>query len=257
MSIPVKLSPGTAKTEFLQVLESMTTKHPTEGKLVSDFFNDPLIAPRWFSSPGSTALRFHHAYDGGLLLHVMEVYHTALTVAEHLGQRTAVLGVDGFAFTQNSKAFLSSLDLALAIFLHDLNKLGDAFGNSYYVPNMIKGGSVRSDREPFKTADKLYHYRTNPMEETKEAKAAHRAALYITSQCWGDLAEGDLSLAMVNAISPQLFGILSQDVQFAIRHHDGAYGRARRWLTGNETPLQMILHFADMWSSRIAKEAYQ
>ena len=62
---------------------------------------------------------------------------------------------------------------------------------------------------------------------------------------------------MVKAYSPELFASLSDDVKFAVIHHDGAYGKGRRLLTGNESPLQMILHFADMWSSRLNQEQYR
>ena len=36
-----------------------------------------------------------------------------------------------------------------------------------------------------------------------------------------------------------------------IRYHDGLYERANSELIGHETPLMMILHWADMWASRI------
>ena len=46
---------------------------------------------------------------------------------------------------------------------------------------------------------------------------------------------------------------LTEEEQFAILYHNGLYGELKS-LKGNETPLYMILHFADMWASRIVED---
>ena len=55
----------------------------------------------------------------------------------------------------------------------------------------------------------------------------------------------------VAALSPGLYAALTDEVKWAIRYHDGAYGCGKYELGGKETALQMLLHAADMWSSRI------
>ena len=45
-------------------------------------------------------------------------------------------------------------------------------------------------------------------------------------------------------------GKLTKDVAIAIKFHNGLYTKDGYTISGKETKLQMILHFADMWSSR-------
>lgn len=45
---------------------------------------------------------------------------------------------------------------------------------------------------------------------------------------------------------------LTEEEQFAILYHNGLYGELKS-IKGNETPLYMILHFADMWASRVTE----
>lgn len=46
---------------------------------------------------------------------------------------------------------------------------------------------------------------------------------------------------------------LTEEEQFAILYHNGLYGELKS-IKSNETPLYMILHFADMWASRVVEE---
>lgn len=50
-----------------------------------------------------------------------------------------------------------------------------------------------------------------------------------------------------------LFIDLTEDEEFAIRYHDGLYESANYAVKGNETPLYLILHYADLWSSRVTE----
>lgn len=43
---------------------------------------------------------------------------------------------------------------------------------------------------------------------------------------------------------------LTEEEQFAILYHNGLYGELKGF-KGKETPLYMILHFADMWAARV------
>ena len=46
---------------------------------------------------------------------------------------------------------------------------------------------------------------------------------------------------------------LTEEEQFAILYHNGLYGELQS-IKGKETPLYMILHFADMWASRVIEK---
>lgn len=105
----------------------------------------------------------------------------------------------------------------IAAALHDLGKCGD-YGKPMYVPNILKSGKA-SEAKPFKR---------NP------------ALLPI------DHATRSVKLAT-------LFIDLTEDEEFAIRYHDGLYETASYGVKGHETPLYLILHYADLWSSRVTE----
>lgn len=226
------------------------------GPTLFSFFNRPEVKPRFLAAPASTALRFHHAFDGGLVVHTVEVFRSAQIVANTLGELAGTNGepVVGWRFTKTPAGFLSYIDLLAAVALHDLNKIGDAFGLPYFEPNMIKNGTVRSDKIPYASSEKIGRFSTQAGPSSPQATVQ---GLYLGEQAMEWAPDGVHSLSLVRAIDPALFGMLNDGVKFAILHHDGAYGKGRRLLTGNETPLQMILHFADMWSSRMNKEEYR
>ena len=46
---------------------------------------------------------------------------------------------------------------------------------------------------------------------------------------------------------------LTEEEQFAILYHNGLYGELKGF-KGNETPLLMLLHWADMWACRVVEE---
>ena len=215
------------------------------------------IAPRFGAAPGSTALRFHHAFDGGLLSHSFEVLRIMLSTAQALGADTldTMTGLSGWRFTPSMTSFVPACDVLTAALLHDMNKIGDVFGNLHYVPNMIKNGTVRSEKIPYVTNDGENQF---SCQITPNSTSIGIASHTLAELAPDFVPEGELSLALVRALSPdKLWPTLSARVKVAIRFHDGAYGRGRRLLSGNETPLQMLLHYADMWSSRLNCEDYR
>jgi len=46
---------------------------------------------------------------------------------------------------------------------------------------------------------------------------------------------------------------LTENEEFAILYHNGMYGDLKYSYSGKETPLSMILHFADLWASRVTE----
>ena len=105
--------------------------------------------------------------------------------------------------------------IAICALLHDLGKVGQ-FGKPNYVPNILKGGK-QSEAKPYTTNSDL---------------------LYVDHEI--------RSIAIIS-----LYIDLTEDEQFAILYHNGMYGNLRYAFKDNETPLALIIHWADMWASRV------
>ena len=104
--------------------------------------------------------------------------------------------------------------IIICALLHDLGKCGQ-FGKPLYVPNMLKTG--QSEAQP---------YKYNP-----------------------DLMV--LPHEVVSIVEITKFIDLSQDEQRAIAWHNGLYGCFKYDIPGKEDELYMLIHFADMWASRV------
>lgn len=106
--------------------------------------------------------------------------------------------------------------VTICALLHDLGKCGQ-FGKPEYVENILKSGK-RSDTKPYERNKAL-------LPTAHEMRSVIEASKYIP---------------------------LTEDEQFAILMHNGMYGAFKyEGLQGNETPLYMVVHFADMWASRV------
>lgn len=117
-----------------------------------------------------------------------------------------------------SKTLNTNIDAASIVIvslLHDLGKMGD-FGKLNYIENILKSGKV-SEAEPFKTNPELLYI----PHEVRSIEIAER------------------------------FIKLTEEEAHAIYYHNGKYTHIGYDL--KETPLQMILHFADLWSSRVTE----
>lgn len=101
--------------------------------------------------------------------------------------------------------------------LHDLGKCGQ-FGKPLYVPNVLASGKV-SDAKPYATNKDLM---TLPHE-------------------------------VVSVIESTKFIDLTEEEQRAIAWHNGLYGCFKYDIQGKETILYMIIHWADMWASRVVE----
>ena len=106
----------------------------------------------------------------------------------------------------------------IAAALHDLGKMGQ-FEKPNYVKNILKDGN-KVGKKPFKT---------NP-----------------------DLLYVDHEIRSVAIAS--MFIDLTEEEQFAILYHNGMYGPLKYSLQGKETQLYMIIHWADMWASRVLEK---
>lgn len=103
----------------------------------------------------------------------------------------------------------------IAALLHDLGKCGD-YDKQLYVENILKSGK-RSEAKPFKRNKDL----TNVPHAVRSIKLA------------------------------TLFIDLIEDEEWAILTHDGLYDFMKYEIMGHETQLSMLIHWADMWSSKV------
>lgn len=112
---------------------------------------------------------------------------------------------------------VSDESVIIVALLHDLGKMGD-HGKSNYVENILKSGQ-RSAAKPYATNTDLIYL-------PHEIRSVMIAERYI----W-----------------------LSEDEETAILWHNGLYSTFKYDIPGKETPLYMLMHFADLWCSRVVE----
>lgn len=117
--------------------------------------------------------------------------------------------------------------LIICSLLHDIGKMGQ-FGKPNYVPNMLKGRATKANPNP------------EPYQSTAKPYISNPELLYI-----------DHEVRALSIISK--FIDLTEEEQQAILWHNGLYGSFKYQIQGNETPLYLILHYADMWASRVVE----
>jgi 23S rRNA maturation-related 3'-5' exoribonuclease YhaM len=107
--------------------------------------------------------------------------------------------------------------VVIASLLHDLGKCGD-YGKQMYVDNILKSGK-QSEAKPFK--------RNTDLSAVPHAVRSVKIAT--------------------------LFIDFTEDEEWAILCHDGLYDFMKYEMQGHETPLQLIIHWADMWASHVVE----
>lgn len=108
--------------------------------------------------------------------------------------------------------------VVIAAALHDLGKMGQ-FGKPNYVDNVLKSGRI-SDTQPYTTNKEL-------LSVDHEIRSVAIAQMFID---------------------------LTEEEQFAILYHNGMYGNLKYSYNGKETPLSLVIHWADMWCARVIEE---
>lgn len=114
-----------------------------------------------------------------------------------------------------TKEFRNTIIISAA--LHDLGKAGQ-FGKVNYVPNILKSGE-QSKAKPYETNKELLYV-------DHEIRSVAIASMFID---------------------------LTEDEQFAILYHNGLYGNLKYAIKDHETPLYMIIHFADLWATKVVE----
>lgn len=154
----------------------------------------------------------HLAKEGGLLEHSLNV----LDLMEDIFIHGPLYG----------NAEISRESIVICALLHDLGKCGD-HGKANYVPNMIKDGrptKAEPEQKYKQSEDKPYKVNPELMVIPHEVRSVAIAERFIA---------------------------LTEDEEWAILMHNGLYGDFRYGIQGKETPLYLLLHFADMWASRV------
>jgi putative nucleotidyltransferase with HDIG domain len=118
----------------------------------------------------------------------------------------------------NTLGFENSNSVMIAALLHDVGKMGQ-FGKPNYISNELKSGKI-SESKPYKSNSDLLYV-------PHEVRSVQIISKYIQ---------------------------LTEEESFAILQHNGMYGDLKYSLNGKETPIQMIVHFADMWASRVVEK---
>lgn len=120
---------------------------------------------------------------------------------------------------------LNKDSIIIASLLHDLGKTGQ-FGKANYVPNMLKGRATKANPDPVPKQSEKKPYITNP-----------------------DLLYVDHEIRSIQIASQ--FIELTEDESYAILNHNGMYSNLRYAYSGKETPLNLVVHWADMWAARV------
>lgn len=168
----------------------------------------------FFTAPASGG---HHSNQpGGLAQHSLNV----VQMAEKIG--VALLGGAGYNAIQNS--------VIIVALLHDVGKVGD-FNKQFYVPNMVQDG------KPTKA---------NPVQKYKQSEKKP----WMRNPDLTNVPHGIRSAVII-----ERYFDLTEDEEYAIMYHDGLYEPSNvAVLKGHETPLYMILHWADFWASHVIED---
>lgn len=201
------------------------------------------------------------AYPGGWLDHVEDVLQNALRVAGGYAQGTTNPGSGAETWTLKNGHRVNALEICAVAILHDFYKVCDPWLLPNYIPAMVKSSSkagaplVQSTAQPFKVNPDAYSPARvfgPPLTRMTMGTEAERFSRTLLSHTLPRAAGGEKSLAVIAALDPDLHAALPPQVVNAILYHDGLYGPAAQ-VMGNETPLLIIMHFADMMSSRLAR----
>ena len=206
------------------------------------------------NAPASTRKSFHGAFDGGLILHTELVLSTMKMAWEGIKGNfiTDISGLNVFHPVMDDddaaeKAQLANQVTAEAIvtvaLLHDLDKIHDRFGNAKYVPNVLKSGKA-SDSVKYKINEEY-----NPF---RDVRGVSPSLDVILNNVKLQVPSGAVSLGVAEFISPSINAQLTDHEKQAIVFHAGLYEKGdKTGFMGNEHPLSILIHFADMMASRI------
>lgn len=168
----------------------------------------------FFEAPCST--QYHLSKPGGLAEHSYNVYCVAKDIC--------------FLMQPDGEPLSRELEESLIIIclLHDFGKVGQ-FSKPNYIPNMLKGRATKANPDP------------EPIQSTSKPYKSNPDLMYVDHEIRSViLAEECIEL--------------TEEEQQAILWHNGLYGTFKYQIQGKEFPLYLILHFADIWASRVIEK---
>lgn len=126
--------------------------------------------------------------------------------------------------------YQTAIELAKTIYIHHTKELTIDFIDSLVIVSLLhdlgKAGQFGKAAYIQNFDDRYFHRNTELLYTPHEVRSIAIASRFIE---------------------------LTEEEQFAILYHNGLYGELKS-IKGNETPLYMILHFADMWASRVLED---
>ena len=216
----------TKEETFIEVINRLKEScSPERLKLLVGLLGHDTIKKGLLEAPASSSLSYHHCFEGGLITHIHQVIKIGL----------------GF----NNK-LINTQEFVTVALLHDLHKVCDHEANPYYTINLLKSGN-QSDKKPYKVSEEYGDFQKYVDKHNDPVLS------YFTEQSVIK-PSGHLSLMTLIHFSKALYDDLTEDEKFAIVNHGGAYEVSGYALAGKETALQIILHAADMLSSRYDTE---
>lgn len=205
-------------------------------------------------APASTSGGRHGGFEGGLTCHTRDVWSLASRMAAQSVDvflpriQTASRGGSEYdrEDLETGMAGVSQASVLKVCIIHDLNKVSTFDGKPHYIPN----AGVK------KVGAKLW--KVNPDSEVSptikrslaEIGMEDHPVIGLLSGKSVQIRDGQVSLATAYAMVPELKGMLSEEEEFAVVYHDGAFVSLRDGLMSKNSALQIILHAADMIASR-------
>ena len=212
-------------------------------------------------APASSSHQYHHAYRGGLAAHIIEVYGVLKALGDGLVEHSLCYTnsdnklTEEFTMGEDSYSMLHCLtndSYLMVSILHDIHKVCDSQDQVQYEPNILKSGS-QSDKVPYKLNKECYSYNCLSPEDHEQHEPLRSLAWLFQNKKVEIKNGGVRSLALIAAKHPALIDELTPYEMDAIEFHGGAYETSKFTLAGKENPLMLLMHCADMLSSRFGK----
>ena len=170
----------------------------------------------FYDAPCSS--KYHLAKPGGLAEHSLNVFRIAISILPDLVK-------------DQSKISFSLVDsVVICSLLHDLGKAGQ-FGKRNYI-------SIAKHEKPF--AKDSSNDKFNDFKNVSIEYETNKDLLYVPHE-------------IRSVVIASKFIDLTEEEQFAILYHNGLYGELKGF-KGQETPLYLILSYADLWAARITEQ---
>ena len=211
-------------TDYLHHTDCIVNYQPQEREKIMEAREQIIEMLKPINRPGMEGLIEWMEYHGFYDAPCSSKHHLAKPggLAEHSLNvcRIACSLVEAF-FVKEGKPFSQSFldSVVICALLHDLGKAGQ-FGKPNYIQKPIAAIPLGGFYEPF-----IYETNKDLLYVPHEIRSVAIASRFIE---------------------------LTEEEQFAILYHNGLYGELKGF-KGNETPLLMILHFADMWAVRVVE----